>query len=190
MNNNTQIWFTSDTHFGHENVIKYSNRPYNDKHHMDEGLIANWNARVSPTDTVYHLGDVFFCQEVRALEILKRLNGEKHLILGNHDKQLKRVNKLRDQFVRIADYLEVTVGAQKIILCHYPMITWNGIGRGTWMLHGHCHGNLKYPVENKIHDAGVDPNGYFPISFDQVKRIMDKKNINALDHHGAKNDED
>lgn len=99
-----QIWFTSDTHFGHANVIRYSNRPYKDKEEMDEGMIANWNSRVQPGDLVYHLGDVFFCQESVAAQILRRLNGEKFLIFGNHDKTIKRSEKLRSMFVKCVDY--------------------------------------------------------------------------------------
>lgn len=182
--NKQQVWFTSDTHFGHTNVIRYSNRPFRDKEEMDEAMIANWNARVQPGDIVYHLGDVFFCQEPVAMSILRRLNGQKFLIYGNHDKLIKRSERLRSMFVKCADYHEVTIEGQSIILCHYPMITWNKSHHGSWMLHGHCHGNLKYPFEAKIHDAGVDPNNYVPLSFNDVKNIMAKKRFSAVDHHG------
>lgn len=178
------IWFTSDTHFGHTNVIRYSNRPYRDKEEMDEAMIANWNARVQPGDLVYHLGDVFFCQESVAASILRQLNGQKFLIYGNHDKVIKRSERLRQMFVKCVDYHEVTIEGQSIVLCHYPMITWNKSHHGSWMLHGHCHGNLRYPFEAKIHDAGVDPNNYVPISFNDVKRIMATKRFSAVDHHG------
>ena len=183
MSTTQQVWFTSDTHFGHANIIRYSNRPYQDKEEMDEALITNWNAKVQPGDLVYHLGDVFFCHEPVAGKILARLNGQKFLIFGNHDKGLKN-GMLKHLFTWMGDYKEITVEGQKIILCHYPMITWNGSGRGSWMLHGHCHGNLTYPFEAKIHDVGVDPNGYSPLSFADVKRIMDKKKMTVVDHHG------
>jgi calcineurin-like phosphoesterase family protein len=185
MEKQNQNWFTSDTHFGHENVIRYSNRPYKDKQEMDEGIIANWNSKVQPDDNVYHIGDVFFCQKARAIQILSRLNGKITLVMGNHDKSIRRDNDFQRYFHQVVDYLELTIEGQKMVLSHYPMMTWNGSGRGSWMLHGHCHGNLKYPFEAKIHDVGVDPNHYVPISFQDVKRIMDKKAISVIDHHGA-----
>lgn len=179
------IYFTSDTHFGHENVIKYSKRPFLDKNHMDEGLIAKWNERVKPGDTVYHIGDFFFCQEKRALEILDRLNGQKFLVYGNHDKLIKKSPAIRERFVKCADYLELTVpDRQLIVMSHYAMITWNKAHHGSWMIHGHSHGGLRYPFEAKIHDVGVDPNGYAPISLDELRKIMDGKNFTSVDHHG------
>jgi calcineurin-like phosphoesterase family protein len=178
-----QVWFTSDTHFGHENVIKYSNRPYRDKWEMDEAMINNWNSRVSPDDLVYHLGDFFFCNEDRAVEILNRLNGQKVLVLGNHDKRLRTSQRLREHLSGCFDYKEVVVQGQHIVLCHYAMLTWNKAHYGAWMLHGHSHGSLRYPFDAKIHDVGVDPNNYHPLSFDDLSRIMSKKKFVSVDHH-------
>src|ERR1035437_820477 len=117
-NNKQKIWFTSDTHFGHENIIRYSDRPYRDKFEMDESLIENWNSKIQPGDLVYHLGDVFFCNEERALQIINRLNGQKFLILGNHDKTVKRSENLKAQFIQIRDYHEITINGQSSMLWH------------------------------------------------------------------------
>lgn len=108
-----RVFFTSDTHYDHENVIRYSNRPYRDKHEMTDALIAKWNAVVLPEDTVYHLGDVFFCQEDRALDILAQLSGTKHLILGNHDKLVRSSAKVQSHFSSIQDLLEVNTPTPK-----------------------------------------------------------------------------
>lgn len=179
-------WFTSDTHFGHENIIRYSNRPYKDKYEMDESVIVNWNSKVQPGDNVFHGGDIFFCKKERAIQILSRLNGNITLIAGNHDKAILRDVDFIKRFHKVVEYLELSIEGQKIVISHYPMMTWNGSSRGAWMLHGHCHGNLKYPFEAKLHDIGIDPNNYFPLSFEDLKRILDKKNISVIDHHGAK----
>lgn len=186
------ILFTSDTHFGHENVIKYSKRPFADKHEMNEALIRNWNAMVKPDDTIYHLGDVCFMGVTEAQKTFDRLNGKIHLIYGNHDQVIKKNKSLQARFETICEYYELNIpdascerGSQKIVLCHFPMISWNKMGRGAIMLHGHCHGNLKYPFVGRILDVGVDVHNQTPITYDQVKKHMNKITPEFLDHHGA-----
>lgn len=176
-------WFTSDTHFGHANVIKYSNRPYADTNEMDEALISNWNAKVKPHDNVFHTGDVFFCSKQRGIEILERLNGKITLIMGNHDRRIRRDESFKSKFANVVDYHELNINKQIIVMSHYPMLTWRNSGYGSWMLHGHSHGSMRYPFNGKIHDIGVDPNNYAPICFDELKAIMDAKPISVLDHH-------
>lgn len=79
-------YFTSDTHFGHKNIIKYSERPFSDFEEMDAKIVANWNSLVGSTDVVYHLGDVALGPSDRWDHILKSLNGYKVLVVGNHDR--------------------------------------------------------------------------------------------------------
>jgi len=170
------IWFTSDTHYGHANVIKYCNRPFETVEEMDNILIANYNSRVMPNDTVYHLGDFSLGRD--ADRILQRLNGRIHLILGNHDKLKPYV---RDMFESVSAYKEITEYDTKIVMCHYAFRVWNKSHHGSWNLHGHSHGNL--PAIGKQLDVGVDSHNYFPISLSEVKAIMDKKAFVPVDHH-------
>lgn len=79
------IWVTSDTHFNHENIIKYCNRPFGSVEEMNETLIENWNSVVKPGDKVYHLGDVFMGDKEGFKKLWPRLNGQKRLIVGNYD---------------------------------------------------------------------------------------------------------
>lgn len=183
-------FFTSDTHFSHSKIIEYSNRPFKHKDEMNEALIKNWNSVVSSQDTVYHLGDFAFCRGQELANILNRLQGHIVFLYGNHDRELKKDPGLRDRFTMIRDYLELKIpdqshprGTQNIILCHYPMMSWNKMHHGSWMLHGHCHGNLKYPFNAKILDVGSDPMKYFPVSYEQVKQLMKNKGSESLDHH-------
>lgn len=183
-------WFVSDTHWGHENVIKYSNRPFANKQEMNRALIKNWNDRVNPGDEVYHLGDVFFMNADEAMRTLNQLNGQITLIYGNHDQVIKKNRELREMFHRTLDYLELSIpdddasrGSQKIVLSHFPMITWNKAHHGAFMLHGHCHGNLRYPFKGRILDVGVDVHNFAPISYDEIKAHMKPIVPEFLDHH-------
>lgn len=184
------IWFSSDPHFGHKNIIKYSNRPFSNEDEMDEALIKNWNTKVDPGDTVYVLGDLSFRDAQRTTNILYRLNGDIKFCWGNHDKVVKNSPTLiQRRFSEVRDYYELkfkqTDGTDNIIvMSHYPMVVWNKAHRGSWMLHGHSHGNLKYPMKAKIMDVGVDPQNYFPISIVDVEKKMLSITPDVLDHHG------
>src|SRR6266581_359325 len=107
-------WFTSDPHFGHGNIIKFCNRPYLSVGEMDEGLIANYNKLVKPKDPVYFLGDITWYGSARLNEIMDRLNGEKHLIIGNHD-HLKNVKPF---FKTVKDYDLIEVNGIRIVMMH------------------------------------------------------------------------
>jgi calcineurin-like phosphoesterase family protein len=176
----SKIWFTSDQHFGHDNIIKYCNRPFSSVDEMNRILIQNYNSVVNFDDTVYFIGDVGFMQVDQLLAILSRLNGNKILIFGNHDKVIRGAyGAFSKVFGSMHEYLEVKADKQKFILCHYPMLSWNGSGRGNIMLHGHCHGTANYGhiKDMKILDVGVDCHNYFPVSQDDVLRTMNKRKL-------------
>ena len=138
-----QVWFTSDTHFGHANIVKYSGRPFADVYEMNEALILNWNAVVRPGDVVYHLGDFALCDVENASKIVKRLMGQKYLVFGNHDKVLRKDKDFLGHWIWGKDMADIKVGEQRIVLLHYAMRVWNQSHRGAWQLHGHSHGSLK-----------------------------------------------
>lgn len=187
----SNVYFTSDLHFGHANVIKYSRRPFADVTEMREALITRWNAVVKPGDTVYVLGDMFFCDAVEAMAIMDRLNGQKWLIYGNHDSTVKHSKELQAKFVKCVSYHELSVrtsdpranrGQWNFVLSHYAHLHWNRGHHGAFMLHGHSHGGLKYPYDNRIMDVGVDCHGYAPISMDAVIAKLISKPYAV--HHG------
>lgn len=185
------IFFSSDMHIGHFNVIKYSNRPYASVREMTEALIANWNSVVREGDHVYVGGDVSFTSLTTTVSVLQQLAGKKFLILGNHDSKLRRKEAFVNCFEWVKDYHELTVqdpsmpgGSQLIILSHYPMVSWRNSYRGSWMLHGHCHGSLNARNERenvKRLDIGVDCHNYTPVSYEQVKSILMSRGLN--NHH-------
>lgn len=134
-------FYIADTHFGHANILHYDNRPFKSVEEMDEALIKNWNDAVFEGDTIYVLGDFSWYKEEKTLEILGRLNGNKVLIKGNHDRISPKVAK---QFVRRENYLEIMDGNERVITSHYPMPFWNGQFRDTIHLYGHVHNSYQY----------------------------------------------
>lgn len=180
------IWFSSDLHLGHANIIRYTHRPFRDVKEMDETLIANWNDRIKPDDTVYFLGD--FCFGHRCLPIgesarryLKRLNGHIHFIRGNHDREACAIYR---EFKSFNSFLEISPYGQDITLCHYALRTWPRSHYGSFSLYGHSHGTLPDDPNALAIDVGVDCHGYAPVSFEAVKEIMAKKKFIPIDHHG------
>ena len=181
------IWFTSDTHFFHANVIKYCGRPFSSIEEHDEQLVRRWNHCVQRGDTVYHLGDFAVANKVdedRVDALLQRLNGQKFLITGNHERDAVTRNK---RWCKVTPYHEIKadfgdIHKQRIVMCHYALRTWNGMHRGSWMLHGHSHGNLP-DIGGKIMDVGTDCHGYAPVNIQTVKAIMRLRPFVAVDHH-------
>lgn len=185
----TKVFFTSDTHFGHSNIIKYCQRPFNSAEHMDEVLINNWNEVVSPQDIVFHLGDFCFGSDKEWIKILQRLNGTKYLILGNHDlKKIANSNQIKDYFADINMQMRVVVDKQKMLLNHYPFLCFEGGYQNVWQLFGHVHSSKHstgLDKERLVHlfptqyDVGVDNNNYRPVSFAQVSQIITEQQANA-----------
>lgn len=140
---------------------------------MNEALIKNWNSVVSPNDTVYILGDVFFCQPSEAAQILSRLNGKKHLVYGNHDKQIKSNRHVQQYFEVIhPDLYEKKIEDHFVTMCHYPMMSWNKSFHGSFQLHGHIHGKQPFTGQMRRYDVGVDANGYAPVSWETIKEAL------------------
>lgn len=174
------IYFVSDTHFSHANILKYCNRPFSSIRDHDKTLIKNWNSAVKPEDTVYHLGDFGFAHHDVIANILQELNGKKIFIWGNHDKSMNK-QLIQKYFQFDKDIYEVKVDdeemnvKQSIILCHYPFESWNKKYHGSWHLHGHCHGTVSSSDNMARLDVGVDCHNFKPISYDEVKFIMTEK---------------
>lgn len=174
------IFFTSDTHFNHANILLFR-KQFSTVEEMNELMIERWNERVSKGDCVYHLGDFALGKPADAVEIRKRLNGVLYLIRGNHDRVAEHKSCF-DSFVWIKDYHRVKVGEQKIYLCHYAFRTWNCMHHGSWHLHGHSHGSLP-ELEGYSFDVGVDCWNFYPLSFEEVAAKMAMKRFVAVDHH-------
>lgn len=118
-------FFTSDTHFGHANIIRFCNRPFKNVEEMDEALIENWNQVVSEDDTVFHLGDFAFGGSSVWNSIIPRLNGHINLIIGNHDRKNLRQGYM-SYFDMVVPQLQIEIEDNSIYLNHYPFLCYGG----------------------------------------------------------------
>lgn len=197
----SNIYFTSDTHFGHANIIKFCNRPFLSEEElitveqdlkckisreaverMNQALIDNINRIVKRDDILWHLGDFCWGGYKEAKTYRDQINCRNvNLIWGNHDEP-----EIRPLFNEAYDRKLIKVGNQPIILDHYPILSWNGSYHGCWHLFGHVHGNLsKDPLFNAVLqrilslDVGVD--GYecdgrmTPWAYEEIEDHIKKK---------------
>lgn len=153
-------FFTSDEHYGHSNIIKYCQRPFEDVKEMNEALIANHNAVVRDKDTVIHAGD--FCFHPRtACEIIPRLKGHHIFLQGSHDFWAKYL-----PFI-----FEREIEGNYIVVCHYPMLAWPKSRHGSIQLFGHAHGKSDLISEKQM-DIGVDCNNFYPFSLEEILKKL------------------
>ena len=173
-----QVWFTSDTHFGHENIIRFCNRPFSNAQEMNAELIRRWRETVPEDGIEFHLGDFAHGSSRLWNHILCVLPGRKYLILGNHD--MKSVSQgFMSLFELVTQQMTTRVGGQTIVLNHNPFLCYGGSYRNVWQLFGHVHSgpvshtgidhprlNMLFPLQ---YDVGVDNNNFRPVSFAEVK---------------------
>lgn len=177
-----KVFFTSDLHFGHRNIIRFCNRPWKTTEEMDKALIENWNSVVGKNDIVFDLGDFAFAPNWRWKEILSQLNGKHYLILGNHDITRWPGDSIMELFEGVYQQLILKIDGRFVYLNHYPYLCFGGAWRdpqnAVWQLFGHVHSgpnssgkdcdrlNGVFPYQ---YEVGVDNNNYTPISWEQVQ---------------------
>jgi calcineurin-like phosphoesterase family protein len=169
------VHFTSDTHFGHKLPRLHAARGVADRDEMDELLIRNWNSVAGKRDVVYHLGDLALCGTSRLKEILDRLNGRIVLLKGNHDH--RSTVKLMESRAAVAPRLhDIEVDGRQVVLCHYPILSWERARYESWHLHGHLHKTV-FPVQLQLlmMDVGVDQNDLTPVSWERVCEHIEAK---------------
>ncbi len=156
-----KTFFIADTHFGHLNILRLSKRPFRTIAEHDEALVQNWNRVVTPDDTVYHLGDFAYGLDDegdRLQWLFSRLNGRKHLVLGNHD--LDDSGRMHPTVASLGwverpeHLMHVLLDGHRIVLSHYAHREWQGGQKGAYHFYGHAHGTL--PGSGRSRDVGVD----------------------------------
>ena len=180
-----KIWITSDLHFGHTNIMKFCPetraRFNNDVNYMNEMMVEEWNAKVSPEDTVYILGDVAFMPASKAAQYMNRCNGRKILIEGNHDRKALADPVFQKCFAEVHKYHHITHNGHMITMFHYPIAEWDQMHRGSLHFHGHLHGGTSGLEKYRAFDVGMDSTGEIVVSIDYaIGRI---KNNEIKGHH-------
>lgn len=166
-------FFSSDMHFRHKNIIKYSNRPFTDMDNMREGLILNHNSRVKPEDVWFHLGDFAFADQKYMEDVLRRLNGYKIFLPGNHDnRNIFRQFQERGLINEFHTDWIGKIGKHRFHMYHFPIQSWEGARHGVIHLHGHSHGSTPSPNMLRM-DVGVDCHNWFPVSYEEVAAWAD-----------------
>lgn len=185
--NGNNIYFTSDTHFCHTNIIKFCDRPFSTIKEMDEKLIENWNNKVPEDGIVFHLGDFAWGRFKDWENVRNRLNGNIILIKGNHDLKNGPETKTQEDklFDGVYQQLYISIENRKIYLNHYPFLCYGGTYRNendlVFQLFGHVHSydkakgkdierlSMLFPTQ---YDVGVDNNNLTPISWNEVNDII------------------
>lgn len=187
-----KVFFTADLHFGHENAIRFDNRPFASVEEMDKELVARWNAKVAPGDLVYVLGDFIWKSYAEPAErLIKGLHGQIILIKGNHDRFIKSPIA-RDALAAVKDYADISVTLEdgtprRCILSHYFIPMYNGHRHNAIHLHGHSHNTEEAVIEfdiarnlndlgiqNKIYNVGCMYWNYEPVTLDEILRQGDQ----------------
>jgi calcineurin-like phosphoesterase family protein len=184
------VWFTSDLHLGHANIIEYCGRPFADVDTMNAALIERWNAVVQPDDTVWVLGDMVLGRSNATLPLVGMLHGRKLLLAGNHDRCWLGHGSKADEWTErylAAGFAEVhqeqmtlTIGSHRVEACHFP---YRGdshdhdrypqhrpIDRGDWLLHGHVH--ERWRQRGRMINVGVDAWALQPVSEPELAAVI------------------
>lgn len=183
----SEVWFTSDTHFHHNRILEFcgDTRKGETTEEMNDLMVEAWNSVVKKGDRVYHTGDFCFKGKAAIKEIKGRLNGDIHLVFGNHDQIIRKSKEISEMFTSVQQMKHLKIGEHRFILCHFPISEWWDCHQGTMMIHGHCHGgatNVNYNY--RIMDVGIDArkdNLMLPFHIEEV--VENLKDRDILPHH-------
>lgn len=179
------IYITSDIHLNHQNIIKYSNRPFSSVEEMNESAITTINQIVKHNDQLFFLGDFVFPYknfDDSLIPFWKKINCQNiNWILGNHDPHIDivRANRLMDlhhlktPFEFISHYYELKYNKEKIVMSHYPILEWNWKRKNGIHFHGHCHSASPVMPGTRSCEVGYDSTGKWVLSIDEAISLAD-----------------
>ena len=161
------IYYISDLHIGHKNAIRFDERPFADIDDMEREIVRRWNEKVGADDDVYILGDVFYRYKGNRADFLKRLGGRLHLIVGNHDFEILKNEASLGCFESVDKLRQIVDDGRRVVMCHYPIISWNMKHFGAYHVYGHVHANINEGTifmmkQERAFNAGCMINNYEP----------------------------
>lgn len=191
MRRDTRTFYVADLHLRHRTMPRFEAAVPVPWHvpetveERDETIIGNWNATISRNDTVWILGDVAYAPEAEFLALMRRLNGHKRIVMGNHDKTwvAKLGETHKGDVISVCDYARVSDKGRKVVLSHYPIAFWDGQHKGAYHLYGHVHGTDEETLfqqfgqglvdagrlpEFRAVNVGIMTTGYVPKTLDQL----------------------
>ena len=183
-------YYISDLHFGHKNALNFDERPFENVDEMARVIISAWNSKVAQDDDVYVIGDFQYRDEKSPEWYLNQLKGHKHLIIGNHDNLLienEAVMKHFESVEKIQYVSDMLEGSRvHVVLCHFPILSWNKKMHGSYHVYGHIHANeleasrIMYQYgEGRALNAGCMINHYAPASLKELI-INNERFINTI----------
>jgi calcineurin-like phosphoesterase family protein len=166
-----RVFFTADTHLGHNRIIEYCKRPFTSHEDMEEVMLERFNKVLRRGDLLFHLGDVCWSSYDLARFFGKLNTNQVHLVLGNHDG--KKLSEYEKHFVWVGQMKKIIVSGMPLALCHYPMRSWLAKAHGGYHLYGHCHGAVEPGLDRSM-DVGVDTHDYSPWAWEEIhERLKD-----------------
>lgn len=188
----SKVWIWSDTHFNHDNILKYTKRPYDNITEMNEDMLRLCRERVSDEDVLINLGDFAYAPKHKGHmsfdEIFSQMPGYKIMVRGNHDQELRGQETPIDQHYAVNecyDYLEYKLSKKmRVVMCHYPLEVWRNVQHGWVHVHGHCHGTLRRKIGRRM-DVGVDclPD-CGPVDLELIVEQLKAEPYDPQDRHG------
>jgi calcineurin-like phosphoesterase family protein len=180
------IYYISDIHFDDQKVFDKCLRPFENLKQYEQEIIKKWNSKVKNSDEIYILGDIAVNNAKKAIEIISKLNGNKHLIIGNHDMNFFEMYNSSKIFKSIEFIELINDKGRKVCLCHYPLMDWMEFNSGGYHVYGHIHNKTKstdyayYQIKEYFKDklafnASVDVIGYEPVTLDQMIKLKENR---------------
>ncbi len=181
------IYYISDTHFNDERVAALCGRPFKSIQEHDQALVNNWNKKVTNNDIVYFVGDICTNFFPGVIDLLKSLNGEKYLVVGNHDMDAIEEYKSSGIFKKVEYIMIIKDQGRDVILSHQPLMDWDTVIRGSYLIYGHIHNKtIKNGIEyqqikdyyknKKAYNAGVDVTNFEPVTLDELIKLKEINN--------------
>ena len=181
------VYFISDPHFGHDNIIRHCNRPFRDAREMDDALLSAWHAALTPEDDLYILGDLMYYTKTPQRYLDAVAGPRLHLVLGNHDPVwMSKVENWESHFVEAAPMLTIILDGRELLLCHDPEEALPLLKPDQTLVYGHIHNDTSgpawealLPLGDRALNAGVEVNNYRPVTFAQM---LENNRLFHIDH--------